>query len=301
MLGGGNVHVVGDVEGIPFESWYIPQRDANGNVIGMMGISIDLTEQQRLAEAEEQQAALKAELAQSREMNDLKTRFMNMISHEFRTPLTVIRTSAEILQRYHEKIDADRRNNHLTKITGQVHNLQTVLEDVEQALSIHINPPHPYPEIFIPEEIVAQIVRAYQEEYGNRIQYIVEGEPRHIHADQTMLQKMITHLIDNALAYSPEDSPVEVRQMYNRSVFRLTVRDQGIGISQDDQKHIFEPFFRGDNADTVPGTGLGLSLVRHIVDAHAGHLQLSSQPNQGTVIQVYLPCTDGFIEQPEAV
>lgn len=286
-LTGEDVHIRVVLEGTPYDMWCVPMYDAAGTQNGVMGVSIDLTEHMQAEQAEHNQQYLREENQNLRDLNAMKSRFMEMVSHEFRTPLAAIQTSADILTRYAGRLTDEQRAARLTNINQQVNHLRQMLEQTEDLLRANIEPPVALTQSTNLDKLVADLVADC--EHAN-VTYHVEGTPRHVPVDHQLMRQMITHLIQNAVKYSPAGSPIEVSQYYTSDCVYIAVRDFGMGISEDDLKYVFEPFFRGSNADTIPGTGLGLSMVRHAVAAHNGDVFVYSNIEQGTVVLVQLPC-----------
>jgi signal transduction histidine kinase len=225
-------------------------------------------------------------LAGQRELNEMKKRLMHTISHEFRTPLAAIQSSSEILTRYADRLTDEQRTARLTNIRAQVHHLRGMLEKTEELLQANMEPPFAYKQPLKLETVLRDILAANDHP---KVRYHVEGTPRPVYADAHLLRQMITNLLQNAVTYSPPGAHIEVFQYYASDTVYIAVKDEGMGISENDLKYVFEPFFRGDNADTVPGTGLGLSVVRHAVEAHDGDVFVYSALEQGTVVLVQLP------------
>ena len=290
VLAGEEVHFIEEVGEIPFESWYFPLKNTTGEIVGMMGIAIDLTKQQRAAAAEREQYRLQTKLEQVTELSQLKSRFMELISHEFRTPLSIIQTSAQILQRYGHKLTTEDQHRHLAKTVRQVQDLQSVMEQIEFTLQLHMDKPVYRREKMNARAVIRSLVRSFQHRHPTQqIRHVLKGQPRPMYADEHMFRQMFSSLLQNALNYAGNNPVVLIKEVYQAHGLELTLHNHGEAISAYDQQHIFEPFYRGANAQDIPGTGLGLSIVQDVVQMHDGEITLSSQPNEGTTVVVSLP------------
>jgi PAS domain S-box-containing protein len=236
-------------------------------------------------------------LEQERELNALKTRFVVMVSHEFRTPLTTIQASAELLERNRERWSPEKQGEYLRDIGQSVDTMTHLLEDIlafgkGEARRIEFNPQ--------PTDILAfleSILNGFRvlPEYANRVNMqVVSRSLPHVSIDVKLLRQILTNLLTNALKYSADDMLVRcsVEYRYGAALPELVfcVKDVGIGMSEDDQKHLFEPFYRAGNVGSRSGTGLGLAIVKQAVDIHGGTIRCVSQVNVGTEFEIIIPC-----------
>lgn len=226
-----------------------------------------------------------------KELNELKTRFVSMVSHEFRTPLTSILSSTEILSRYHDKLDLERQTRLFHVITESVQHMISLLEDVllfgKGEASRLIFEPQPLHPVNLCKEIVEEIrsgVRPYR-----HINFSIIDPVREAQIDAKLIRHILSNLLTNAVKYSPDGSPVDVSLRCTDNSLIFSVSDYGIGLSKEDVAHLYEPFYRAKNVDTIPGTGLGLAIVKQSVDRHGGSIDVNSEPGKGTTFTISLP------------
>ncbi|MEO8589395.1 MAG: PAS domain-containing sensor histidine kinase [Flavobacteriales bacterium] len=246
--------------------------------------------EQRTAELREAENNLREALAKEKELNMLKSRFVSMASHEFRTPLSTIMGSVDLIARYTEDLPNDKVDKHVARIRAKVREMTAMLneflslEKIDQGLVI-----------CTPEEldIVHLCIEMIEElrplaRTGQSIDYDHNGSERTATLDSRMLNNVMSNLVTNSLKYSPEGKHVELRTSIANGRLLITVKDQGIGIPEEDQPHLFERFFRGANAANIQGTGLGLSIVTRYLDLMNGSIGFKSTPGN-TVFTVELP------------
>jgi PAS domain S-box-containing protein len=245
----------------------------------------DISGQRQLEES------LRSALAREKELNRLKSNFVSMVTHEIRTPLAHILGSSEILQRYLDRLPLEKREQHLQTIIDGVHRLSTLMEEVllfsrAEAGRIEFNT----------EEIdlkayCAQLVGEVAQATRHRCPVELDSEEFSIpaRADENLMRHIFTNLLTNAVKYSASGTAVRFSIAREGVEAVFIVRDFGIGISEDDRKALFTPFYRGKNAVTLQGTGLGLVIVKHCVEHHGGTIEISSTEHQGTTVIVRLP------------
>jgi PAS domain S-box-containing protein len=243
-----------------------------------------------LAQLEQRQAELAQALAAEQELGELKSRFVSMASHEFRTPLTAVLTSASLIEQYPAAEQQDRRLRHLDRIRQSVNQLNDILEEflsvgrIEEG-RVTAQPAHLHLAALL-REVLADMQPLLKP--GQRlVPDIACAEP--VWVDASLLRKILVNLLSNAFKYSGENSLVQVRATCTDQQLTLVVQDQGIGISAEDQAHLFERFFRARNVTNVPGTGLGLYIVAQYVALLGGTIALASQLGQGTTVTICLP------------
>lgn len=247
--------------------------------------SLDVSERK---EIEEQ---LRRSLAREKELGELKSNFVSLVSHEFRTPLEVILSSAEILERYHERLAPEQRGRQLRAIQRSVRRMAEMMNEVLllgrfEAGRVEFRPaPVELPQFLrrLRDEIVAAAGSGACVEIAHGED--LEGAT----ADESLLGHIFSNLFSNAVKYSPAGASVacDVRRVGQDAVF--TVRDRGCGIPEADQAHLFQSFHRGSNVGQRSGTGLGLVIVKRCVERHGGSLSFSSREGEGTEFTVRLP------------
>ena len=238
----------------------------------------------KLKKAEE---SLKKALEKERELSELKSRFLSMASHEFRTPLSTILSSSYLLMKYVKTEEQSKRDKHLERIISSVNMLTDILNDFlsigkieEGKISVR------------PEEIN---IRQFMEGIVNEIRIILKkGQDlayEHTGSDQVILDRgllkhIVLNLLSNAIKFSEENSEIKVKTVKKNQSFILSVKDEGVGISREDQKHLFERFFRGANVSHIQGTGLGLHIVSRYAELLNGKVKCESESGKGTEFTV---------------
>jgi signal transduction histidine kinase len=234
----------------------------------------------KLKKAEE---GLRKALEKERELGELKSRFVSMASHEFRTPLSTVLTSAYLLSKYKTTEEQPKRDKHIERIISSVNTLTDILNDflslgkMEEG-KISIKPVN----INIRElitGITSEIVPVQKK--GQSIEYTHEGNET-IMMDKGLLKQIVVNLLSNAIKFSSDESKIEIKTIQNAESFVISVTDHGIGISPEDQKHLFERFFRGANAMNIQGTGLGLHIVSRYAELMNGKVTVTSELEKGT-------------------
>jgi PAS domain S-box-containing protein len=244
-----------------------------------------------ITERKQAEAELLRALARERELSALKSSFVSMISHEFRTPLSIIMSSAEILDSYFDRLDPAERGEHLLSIQKNSRRMARLMEDVlllgqADAGKLEFNPAVLDLREFL-GRLIEEILAATQHRCPIRL---AAADPLPmVLADERLLRHVFTNLLSNAVKYSPDESPIDlhVESEGLDTVFRVS--DRGIGIPPQDLEWLFNSFHRGRNVGHRPGTGLGLVIVKRCVERHGGHVQLHSIEREGTTVVVRLP------------
>ncbi|MGY4386115.1 two-component system sensor kinase FixL [Pedobacter sp. UYP24] len=222
-------------------------------------------------------------LFKEKELNQMKSRFVSMASHEFRTPLSSIQLSSVLIDKYAEPFDNENIRKHVIKIKNAVGNLTTILNDflsLEKLEAGNIEPNFiPFDLVKLSEEVTEEmqmITKANQ-----NIIYQHTGVESMVKMDQNLLRNCMINLISNAIKYSGEHTFIEFNTELNGKECTVTVNDNGIGIPESDQQHLFQPFFRAHNTGSIPGTGLGLNIVLRYAKLMNGELHFESELNKG--------------------
>jgi signal transduction histidine kinase len=237
------------------------------------------------------EATLREALEQEKELGELKSRFVSMASHEFRTPLAVILATTETLSIYRERMDASQINARLDKIHRQVIHMKDIMEDVLQLARIQAGRVEFRPAKGDLDILCREIIEEFesQVQYPGRIIYQVSHSPVALEYDERLMRQIISNLIANAIKYSPNEKPIQVILTLEEDELVFQVRDEGIGIPPEDIKRLFEPFHRASNVGTLSGTGLGLSITKQAVGLHQGTIVPESQVDKGTTFTVRIP------------
>jgi PAS domain S-box-containing protein len=245
--------------------------------------------QNTLAQLEIQTHELENALQKEIELGDLKTRFVSMASHEFRTPLTSILSSATLIEKYTAEDQQPKRAQHIQRIKSSVAHLTEILEEFLSAGKLEAGKVEVRPEDFSIGEFFDDLISvlAGMKKPGQEIELTIADPSACFSTDTSMLRKILLNGLSNALKFSQKNVFLRVQMIEN--YLEITIEDQGIGISEQDQKHLFERFFRGGNANIIPGTGLGLHIMDRYVRLIQGKLTLTSELDQGTTITYSLP------------
>jgi two-component system sensor kinase FixL len=223
-------------------------------------------------------------LEKEKELNQMKGRFVSMASHEFRTPLSSIQLSASLIQKYAEPFDNMHIKNHVNKIKNAVGNLTTILNDflsLEKLEAGRVEPTFTSFNLMQLAEEVTEEMQMIAKEDQNII-YQHTGSQSVILLDPNLLKNCMINLISNAIKYSGEHTFIEFNTEIDEQHCKVTVKDNGIGIPESEQNHLFEPFFRANNTGNIPGTGLGLNIVLRYATLMKGSLDFKSTLNEET-------------------
>ncbi len=233
---------------------------------------------------------LAAALETERELGELKSRFVSMASHEFRTPLSTVLSSAALIQSYAERQDMDNIFKHTLRIKTAVNNLNTILTEF---LSLGKLEEGKTETNLQATNLSALIQEAHLEmkglfRSGQTFEHLHDGETT-AWIDPGLFKHILLNLISNAIKYSPENSLIQVVSKVGRESIQLSVADQGMGIPAADQKHLFSRFFRATNSTNIQGTGLGLYIVKRYVELMDGTIGFTSEEGKGSTFQITLP------------
>lgn len=236
-------------------------------------------------EAEEK---VKRALISEIELNKLKSNFVTLASHEFRTPLTTILSSTFLLENYSCGENRDRVGKHVSRIKASVNLLTSILDEFLSLTKIEEGKVEPKNEKVNLRQTLESLCHNFKTiaKTGQSIIYHHIGEEE-IYSDPLLLGNIVNNLVSNAIKYSNENKEIYVSSVVNAKV-HVSVKDKGIGISRDDQEHLFERFFRAANADNVQGTGLGLHIMKHYVDLLHGSIEVISEPGKGSEFKITL-------------
>ncbi len=246
-----------------------------------------------LQELERSQQELSEALSKEKELNEIKSRFVSMASHEFRTPLSTVLSSAALLSRYTKTEEQEKRDKHIKRIKDSVKHLNDLLEDFLSLGKLE--------EGRIKTELAGFPVKEFLEEIVDEIKSLAkEGQVIHFDysggndfiSDKRLLRNILINLLSNAVKFSPVDGVIRLQVRYSpgkEKELTLSVQDEGIGISQEDQQHLFSSFYRGTNALNIEGTGLGLHIVKRYVDLLQGSIRVDSILDKGTTVIVKVP------------
>jgi PAS domain S-box-containing protein len=236
---------------------------------------------------------LAAALDKERELGELKTRFVSMASHEFRTPLSTVMSSASLIRSYTERGDLPGVYKHIEKIKSAVNSLNTILTEFLSIGRLEEGKT----EVNLQAVDLPTLVQDVREELGIMMKpgqelAVDHRGPSVVALDPGLFKHVLLNLVSNAIKYSPEACRIEVLSENRAEGLRLEVRDQGMGIPEGEQKHLFTRFFRASNASNVQGTGLGLHIVQRYVELMGGHISVDSRAGAGSCFRVDLPAQE---------
>ncbi|HLK27214.1 MAG TPA: PAS domain-containing sensor histidine kinase [Puia sp.] len=246
-----------------------------------------------LTELEKSKDELNEALEKEKELNELKSRFVTTASHEFRTPLSTILSSSYLLEKYNDINEPAKREKHIERIKSAVADMKSILEDflslgkLEEGL-VKVDMQH-----ISSEELLNDVSNIISDlrlivKHGQKINLQQSGISD-THLDKHLFKHIITNLIQNAIKFSSETGTIDVVYETSDAGLKCTVKDNGIGISEEDQQHLFERFFRAKNAVNIQGTGLGLHIVAKYLELMNGNIALKSALNEGSSFTIHIP------------
>ncbi len=262
----------------------VPLPEENGEIYRILVVEKNITEE-KLAEEK-----IKKALQREKELNELKSRFVSMASHEFRTPLSAIYSSATLLSKYQKEEQQGNRDKHIDRIKTTVMSLTDILNDVlslskveegEDAVNIIEIEVEKYCKTVTEE--MQQIARR-----GQTIEYSHRGD-KLLRCDPVLMRKITLNLLSNAVKYSHKNGVIELLTVSLDNHFMIEVKNQGIGIPIAEQKELFKRFFRAGNVSNIEGTGLGLNIVKKYVELLNGKISFVSEPEKETIFTVQIP------------
>ncbi|NWG18418.1 MAG: PAS domain-containing sensor histidine kinase [Chloroflexi bacterium] len=255
------------------------------------GVIQDFTERKYLEGQLLEKQRLDLALDNERELRDLKNRFLSMMSHELRTPLGAIRLANSMLKTYGDRMTEQEKRESYEVIETQTEHLAEMINDVMTISKSDFTGAEFNPETVDLETYCRDIIEEIQLAYRMTCCIGFSGTGRRVEAevDVKLLRRAITNLLTNAIKYSPEAAPITVELACDGDEAVIRVSDQGIGIPEDDQRRLFEPFHRASNVGQIQGTGLGLAITRQAIERHGGSISVESQVGAGTTFIVRLP------------
>jgi PAS domain S-box-containing protein len=263
----------------------VPVADQTGWYTHWISVQRDITGRKRLDE-------IRMALERERELSVLKTRFFSMASHEFRTPLSTALVAAQLLENCQDEWDnSSKRLRNLQRIQLSVKNMVQILDDILTINRAETGKLEFNPKLLDLEEFCSDFVEEMRLSTDERhtLSFVCQGKAVPASVDERLLRSILSNLLLNAIKYSPEGGNVHLSLEFKSDTVILQVKDRGIGIPLADQKQLFEPFHRGKNVKSIPGTGLGLVVVKKCVDLHQGHINITSEIGIGTTCAIALP------------
>jgi PAS domain S-box-containing protein len=246
--------------------------------------------QEALQELERSQMELSEALSKEKELNEIKSRFVSMASHEFRTPLSTVLSSAALLSRYTQTEDQEKREKHIRRIKESVKHLNDLLEDFLNLGKLEEGRVSTQVASFNVKEQVKDVIDEIKTmlKPGQDMVLDYHGD-EHFITDSRLLKNILINLLSNAIKFSNEGKNIYITINNLQTSMTVEVKDEGIGIAKEDMQHMFSTFYRGRNAVNIQGTGLGLHIVRRYVNLLRGDIHLESELNEGTKINIAIP------------
>ncbi|MBD2611681.1 MAG: PAS domain-containing sensor histidine kinase [Nostoc sp. ZfuVER08] len=267
-------------------------RNQQGELVGLRWLLRDISESKRIqAKLEWAEEAMRQALAKERQLSELKSRLLTTTSHEFRTPLAAIHSSAELLEYYRHRWTEERQNTHLRRIQKSVMHMTQLLDDVLVLSQDEMSKLGFNPRPLNLAEFCQYLLKQLKQYDGSQhtITFSYESQSTQANFDAQLLRQILNNLFSNSLKYSPIGSQINFFVTTTNDGAIFEIQDFGIGIPSADIKHIFEPFHRATNTSNIPGLGLGLSIVKKAVDLHGGEITVKSAINVGTTFRVIVP------------
>jgi PAS domain S-box-containing protein len=243
-----------------------------------------------LERLEQSQSELSDALSKEKQLNEIKSRFVSMASHEFRTPLSTVLSSASLLAKYTTTEEQEKRIRHVDKIRSSVKHLNDILEDFLSLGKLDEGKVNSHITSFNLKEVLEDVTDELKGllKKGQHIELHYSGQETMV-SDKGLLKNIIINLITNAIKFSDEDGEITVNATIDEENGIIKIQDHGIGIAEDDLQHLFSSFFRGANAVNIQGTGLGLHIVNRYLELLGGQVGVTSKLNEGTIISITIP------------
>jgi signal transduction histidine kinase len=243
-----------------------------------------------LEKLQQSEKDLRASLIKEHQLNNLKSRFVSMASHEFRTPLSTMLSSVFLLEKYSTTEQQPHRLKHTYKIKESIHHMNALLEDFLSLGKLDEDKTAIATSDFDLPVLIHDIIEEIEpiRRQGQKLHFDPD-DLREIKSDKKLLRNIITNLLSNACKFSEENKNIWISTKRLGNEIKITVEDEGVGICKEDQKHLFETFFRGQNVQNIEGTGLGLHIIKRYVELLKGRVQLKSEIGKGTMVTIFLP------------
>lgn len=268
----------------------VSERKKAEDQVRRVNVELEKKVDERTRVLKETMLELERSLEKEKELNDMKSRFVTMASHEFRTPLSTILSSVSLIDKYKAEEDDEKRHKHVERIKSAVTNMTLILNDFLSASKLEEGKVTSNPiELDInafTKEIAGELTNLLKP--NQKIQYNHVGNEV-VMIDKQYFRNIIINLLSNAIKFSPENSVIVMNTKVTDYQLNIMVKDSGIGIPKEDQKNLFERFFRATNASNIQGTGLGLNIVSKYVEELKGEITFESEQNVGTTFIITIP------------
>jgi len=277
-----------------FECFGFPVFNDKGIVTKIVEYVLDITEKKETVDK------IKSAFVREKELNELKSNFISSTSHEFRTPLATLFSSVELIEHYDKTKSDEKKFYHLNRIKDIVKYMTKMLDNILMINKAEVDKIEFEPEMInlksLCSEILEDIIISASDNHF--IDQVLEGNTERVFMDPNLTRHILTNLLSNAVKYSPDGGKILFKTEVFDDKVVFTIRDEGIGIPEEDVKNMFQYFFRARNSRTIPGTGLGLSIVKKSVEVHKGEIEFTSAEKNGTTFIVSLPAnTKNYIQK----
>ncbi len=245
-----------------------------------------------LQKLESSQEELSEALEKEKQLSEIKGRFVSMASHEFRTPLSTVLSSASLLARYTTTDEQDKRTRHVEKIKNSVKHLNDILEDFLSLGKLNEGKVEGQYSEFDLKAFLEDVIDEMKGLLKKGQTFVIKHEgTENTYSDKKLLKNIVINLITNAIKFSDEGKEVEVKSKITKDNMEIAVADKGMGISEQDLEHLYSSFYRGKNAVNVQGTGLGLHIVKRYVELLGGTIEVDSKIGDGSQFCIKIPIT----------
>jgi hypothetical protein len=261
--------------------------------VEQLNAELETRVEERTAALRQRESELKRALGKERELNELKSRFLSMASHEFKTPLSTVLSSVELIELYQEEAAQPKREKHIGRIKDAVTQLTEVLNDFLSLSKLEQGKVTTLPKLIDLRATISTSVESAEGQLkkGQHVVLALAPEPSGCVTDPKLLRHILINLISNAAKYSSPGMEITITTGWRGNQCFISVTDRGIGIPPEDQGHLFDRFFRARNVENVKGTGLGLNIVRHYVQLLEGTIEFSSVMGKGSTFTLLIPVT----------
>lgn len=267
------------------------------NTIRQLNASLEVKVEERtlilkeaLQKLERSQQELSEALDKERQLNEIKSRFVSMASHEFRTPLSTVLSSASLLSKYKNGDEQEKRDKHIYRIKNSVNHLNDLLEDFLSLGKLNEGKVEKNTDEVNLKDVMTETLEEMKSILKKEQHFKLDCAGDCIaNTDKKLFKNILINLIGNAIKFSEEGNLISLKGKTTGTNAVISVTDRGIGISEEDQRHLFSSFFRGANATNIQGTGMGLHIVKRYVELLGGQIQIQSQLNNGTTVTFAIP------------
>jgi len=260
----------------------VPLKSEGSKVDKILVVETNITNQKKA------QQDMESALEKEKQLNELKSRFVSMASHEFRTPLSTILSSVTLIEKYQKEADEEKRKKHIYRIKSSVNNLTGILNDFLSIDKLEEGKIQVAKQMQSIKEIGKELTEEMQAmaKLGQKLNYTHQGKMDEFFIDKQIIRNVLINLLSNAIKYSEENKNIDFTSCVENNQLTFTIRDYGMGIPEKEQQHLFDRFFRATNAINIQGTGLGLNIIKKYLDIIGGEISFESIENKGTTFYI---------------